>query len=245
MQSGQLKLISVENPYESVDQTAAADAFSEVMKLRLHGYAPEYPKGLLPLDLPDFVCLHHLLCLPVKGHLTAVAGFRQVPLASIDRFGLEFSLLKVLREARAERHLKAIEDIIAEHRRATSCLTYASAIVIRKDLVDSKEFSLLFREITSALAYDDLALRWQSESICAGAMKFKVHLWLEQMGYEPLTIGGKALEPVPYTVAQDPVLLMHLKKPAAWSRECYDRHRALLDSRTWIRAPGLAAKAAA
>jgi hypothetical protein len=62
-------------------------------------------------------------------------------------------------------------------------------------------------------------------------------VWLEKIGYEPLRRDGEVLQPIPYTAAQHPVLLMHLRRPSQWARECYERHRELLESRTWIRGP--------
>ena len=97
----QLRIVTLQNYYNSTHDDEAKHLFHQVAQLRREGYGPDYPSFFLPLDKADFIAQNHLFCVEEGGSLQAIGGFRNVSLGTLDRYRLTLPLLDWTLESEA------------------------------------------------------------------------------------------------------------------------------------------------
>lgn len=244
---GKLRVVTIDNPYLCAPQSPLArDLYGELLRLRAEGYGPEYPSSFLPLDKADYISWHHLYCLEEEGRFVPIAGFRQVPLKRCDFYQIDMPLLETVKRAGADMHMRALENIIKQHRNNVADMVYSSGLTIRKPYKGNKDLSFFIREMGAALTYVDMLEHCVGTLVTGAVIRFGTHIWFQNVGYEPLTWRGDVLPPIRKDSAGgEPMLLMHLSKISDWSKACLEKYRQPLKSRIQISASSSQLKQAA
>lgn len=235
MNASRLRVVTIDNFYQCIEIPLVRQLFGELIRLRSQGYGPEYSESFLPLDSADFICRHHFLCLKTDSALVPIGGCRQIFLDSCDFYDMELPILKLIRGGTDKDAIAAVNDLIQQARLQKRRLVYGSGITIRKDWRANSEFSEIFRKFIAAVVVEDCKDPKVEASICAAAMKFKVHLWLEKMGFEALTHKGARLGVLPNAlVGGEPLLLMKMLTPSNWARNCHESLADLFERKILI-----------
>lgn len=231
-----LRIVTLDNLYRNIENPLARQLFDGLMKLRAHGYGPEYPDHYIPLETTDFVARHHLFCTSdATGLLTPIAGFRTITLGCLDYYHLKESHLAFAEEAHERVHYRAISEFLDEHRRTNRALWSANRVTIAKEHRGNKEFSMLFQELVAALGYADCLETNGGDMLGSGVFRFKTNLFLGRAGFVPLRFHGEELPQIKVVeVGYEPVVLMSLERFSDWTKAAFEKHQLLLRSRLLI-----------
>lgn len=226
------RMVVLECPYDTWDDPLAQEMFSKMVSLKLAGYLKEYPYGALPLDTTDFIANHLLLCVEEKGGYEPVMASRAVSLERCDTHRLGFSPLNLMKVLGKADHEKAIQSLIDRSRKEGSALSYSSSLTVRPDFRGNKEIQTLLRA-THVLYHREYGI---PTSIAGGVVRFKADLTLGSVGYEPLSLDGKQLDPVevPFVWGESTRFLV-MNKISAAGNKVADENREVWDNRIVIK----------
>jgi hypothetical protein len=230
-----LRVATLDNYYESLEDSRASELLLGLGHLRRFGYGPEYPKSFLPLDSTDFIALHHFLCIEERGKLVPVAGYRSALLSTLDFYQLPLPLLHSAEDSGAHDQVEALQQLILRHRGSGIELINSSYFTVRKDYRADRGLAEMIQEIFSGMAYLDTCVFRKSSMLTAAALRFKTDRYFSKIGFSPMRWQEAELPSFKNRAPGDePILPMLCEQTTAWAAECYFKHRGMIDSRILI-----------
>jgi hypothetical protein len=235
-----LRLVVLDCPYETWNDPPVREWFGKMVALKLMGYQKEYPWGILPLDGSDFIGTHLMVCEEREGQLLPLLAYKSISLGRCRIHQSTFPVLGLAMGCRSERHVAALEAILARHEADPSRLSYDGSWTIHPEARRDQQRTTLLREIMQAVHVLHHERRGTQEFLSLGAVRFKVEQFLGFWGYRPILDLSGVMDPLRlHAYFNEKVMMMHLVgefSPAA--RALAEKYRSLWGSRIEIqRAP--------
>ena len=147
-------------------------------------------------------------------------------------------LLTSVQDAGSLSHFAALRNVLESAAAQGRETLYSSRFVLKKEARTDRVLANLFKEMVAGVTYADF-VRFEKPQIVAGsALRFKTQAMFEQVGFRPLAWQNEPLEPFIHANSGEKILLMKVDEISAWSKECFEKHQATIDSRLMIVAEG-------
>ena len=239
-----LRHVILECPYDFWSDSEMQRLFCKSIELKLTGYLKEYPYGVLPFDTSDFVATHHLVCDDDKGVFNPVMCWKSISLARCKIHNLVLPPLAGLRTIVAPEHTGAVEAIVGRHSSKASKLTYGGGLTIHPEARKDRQLVTQLWEMMMAgtLSYD---LEYGvAETLCFGAVRFKMERVFLGMGYRDLEWDGRALGAVsmPTQMNGFEARLFHRTEFTKAALDLVEKYRFWWNARIEIKAQALPAQ---
>ena len=208
-----LKIVTLENAFESIETLRAASCFIDMMRTRALGFRSAYPKSFLPVDRVDFFSRHHLFYIRNHNEWVPFGCYKTVSMSSCEFYGHEFPLLTFMKSIDAREHLESIESTISEAKQSNRDILYGGGLTLTPQFRKINTTSTKMQEIIAALVFQDCIDYGDPIYMTAAANRFRVNELFEKIGFEPLKNNQVALPPVPIvSAANEPTTLMRAAK---------------------------------
>jgi hypothetical protein len=233
-----LRIIILECPYDTWGDPLTRDLFSKLVHLKIAGYQQEYEYGVLPVDTTDFIATHQLVCRETPEGFIPLTGYKSTTLERVKKHGLTFPGLGLVRSAQAQKHEKAVTQIIERCERENKSLAYTSTWTMDPSVKNNRELRMKLRDIFEAM-YVLFHLEQQiSEILVGGTLRFKTEALFEFWGHHFLQLGREILPPiyVPHLL-DEKVVVMHLKKFSEAAIKKVEPFRFMWNQKMTIAAP--------
>lgn len=228
-------VVTLDNFYENINEPLARQYFMGNALVRAHGFGPNYPRFTLPIDAADYVSCHHIFCVQDSIGLQPVATFRQVSLRRCDQYHLQPPYLGTTQTSGAKAHCAALQDLVDRCRQDKMDLIYPSGFTVRKDVRSDRDLVALVKELVAALLYLDYHRQTDMRSIAGAALRFGMQPYIEKLGYQPLKWRGKVLPSfAKISAGGEEMIYLELERLSDWTKECFDKHQFVIQSRVLI-----------
>lgn len=234
MRPDRLKLVTLENFHQNVLDPTAHRFFSDLCRIRVQGYSPEYPVHFLPLDTLDFISTHHILCFETSGSWVPFCAIRHVSLTTLNFYKIPLTLLSVSQEIQDSRNTRALEEFIQKHSDQKRELIYSSRFTLAKQHRE-KELLATVREIIAGIYYDDIQKHHSAAVVGAGVLRLQKNLrFYLDLGFEVMKDEKGTLNSFTHPRSGEELQLIAIDQISEWSKKCFEKHRSILNSRLWI-----------
>jgi len=243
IRSQNLRFVVLKSPFQiwtQFENDSFKDLFHDMVRLKLHGYGLEYPRGVLPVDTSDLIATHLLVCKEEGSRLRPIMGFKTTALADCDHHQIAFPALGLVQAAESALHVQAIKNIITRCQHEKKTLSYTGSWTIepalRKNRPLTKELIQLFRA-SYVFHHQDQNV---DEVITGGTIRFKADVLLGEMGHDPLCLETQTLAPIRVKhLFGEPVAVLHLKSFSESAKMQAAPYRTYWDERIEISAESL------
>jgi hypothetical protein len=193
--SNNLRIVVIDNPYDSLDNPMVQDLFAKTMALKIQGYRSVYPYGMLPTDTYDFVATHQLVCQEKNGSYEVLMGYKSITLQRCQIHRLAFQPLAVLQASQATPHDQVMESILAKHAKNPEKISAGCGWTIHPSARENEILRKTLKDLmTTMLVYHEQETG-TLERVCGAIPRVKTDNYFENLGYQRLSHNGEVLPP--------------------------------------------------
>jgi len=190
-QENKFKIFVLETPYEYYENCAhTRDIVSDIFKIKLKGYKPSYPFGMMPIGALDFFSNHVLLTREeVDGSFTPLMTFKSTKLSDCKKFSIPFPIIGHKfgdKKSMFKEHILAIESWLNSRDLLKEEVGYNSGWTMNNEVNNEKGLRRLIRDLSTYLYYFYYTSYNIPNIITSASSKFKVYRLQEEMGFSYL-----------------------------------------------------------
>lgn len=211
----------------------AQSLFAELIALRAAAYGQIYSRAYLPYSTYDFAARHQLVF--VEGFRGAVAAVTQISLDTCDHFGIPFPMLEHAYAMSSAPHIRAMEELIDQHRSSGAPLVFTSRYCVRPELRQDRAVARRLRELCFSLHVSNVDLSAGGRIVCQGVY-LKTSLQLEAVGFTRMRVDGVLLQPL-LQAGLGEVVFMQMERPSPRGERWLARTQHLLPAQGASAAP--------
>jgi hypothetical protein len=206
---GALRIVVLDCPYDILAQPLAQPLFSRFVAAKLESFRGEYPYGVLPLGVHDFIATLIMVGEGGDEDFEPLGVFKSISLERCERFRVPFEFLTLLEGEHRAPHREAAHTLIQDARGRSGGVFYASSWsmrpVVRQDTVLRRAVRNL---MLTALCFHYLESGFSKLTAIANP-RLKTDDLLEGMGFQELMLKGQPLPPLTcdFTFGQESVAL--------------------------------------
>lgn len=227
-----IRLIVMDCVSEIFDDEKVRHFFSDLIATRLRGYGPEYPKGVLPLDVEDYIGTHVVACREQDGRYIPVMGYKFTTLGRCQEFRRTFPGIVMPRDSEAPEHVAAITRILERAQKRGNEIGYCGSWTIAPETRKDRELTRYLRDLIYTAHYFYQQDYQVPEMICAGSVRLKTDQFEEAFGYrrirEELRVLGEFAQA---SLWGETVVMLHCQEASALARETAMKHEEVWRSR--------------
>lgn len=203
----------------------AFELFAQLAALRLAAVADDGRVHAAAVSPTDFIATHRAFWVDDgTGSVRVIGGSANLPVERADTMGLPLPIVALVRMAKSDVHLTALDAILEEHRRTGWRLTYSSDLVVAPQIRRSR-ISAAVLELTAAVLYSELTTGGVATDLTCG--NDETLRFFKRTGYVRVEMNGRPSTPL---VADDgtALYLLRLSTPSDYARTCFEKHRSTL-----------------
>lgn len=211
-----LQVIVIKRPYDTYrDSEFTRNFMRDVFKLKLDGYCPRYPYGILPISDYDFMATHVCLAHVKDGNFFPISAFKSVTSEDCKDFRAPFPVINHkfgMFQENFSVYIEALKNWENQLKGSNEIYAYNSSWTMQNDL--PKDLRDLTRELSYVLLYHHYTSSNIKHVINSTSVNFKVSNYQEMMGLNYLQdSNGNILPPFNSPVFyEEPFFIMYLNE---------------------------------
>lgn len=228
-------MVVLDAPADQWKDSRVSELFSKLVRLRLEGYSSRH-QSVLPLDSYDFVCTHLIFLDHSLPGSPAVMCYRFVNLSKCENLRMDWPAYSVAMSSKSNPHIEYIKSEVSFAKSHSLNVAYSGGWTMDPETRRDPQKARLLKELTMA------SHRWFSAregldfSILCGSLRLKTHIFLMQIGYQPVGFDSGSCLPSfrQYSLRDEPVIMLKLKEFSSEAEELVLKHKNIIDSRLEI-----------
>jgi hypothetical protein len=230
-----IKVVTLDNFYESIEHPLAGKTFTDMVTMRTRGYGPEYPKSFLTVDQADYVARHHVFYIKKNGEYVPFGCYKQVPFSACTYYKVKFTPQEFVKSAGSLPHEQAMAAIFEKSRKEKREVIYGGGLTLEKEFRKDHPISGSIHELIAALLYLDALDFNHPIGLGMAVPRFKIDQFFEKVGYRRVQHFNQPLGPLPIVVAgNEPTVFLESDEMSPWAKSCFEKYRHVIESREII-----------
>ncbi|MFL5356730.1 hypothetical protein [Archangium sp.] len=180
-------------PYDVLARPLAQSLFSRFASAKLEAFQAEYPNGVLPLGVHDFIATLVMIGEGSDEDFTPWAVFKSVSLERCERFRVPFELLTLMEGEHRKPHREAAHSLIHDARGRGGDVVYVSSWSMRPGARQDSRLKHAVRNLMrTALCFHHLESGF-SEVTAVAVPRLRTDDFLRNAGFKELQLDDQPL----------------------------------------------------
>ncbi len=231
-----LKLVQLDSPVNQWDNPDTQYFFNQLISLKLSGYGAKYPKGVLSVDVGDFIANHLLICLKTNSGLKVISGYKTISVETCIKHRVNFPLTALLQTSNANIYLPKVDALFQEAKMANNKVNLDYSFTISPEVAIDKEYTKFLKDIIRTMHNFYHQENETFYNLTCGVVRFKVDKMFDSWGYQSFkNENGDELPLIPqFSLYDELVKLYYMQEHSPESKKITENYKSLWDQRLII-----------
>lgn len=206
-----LCVVILECPYITLSQQNGREIFSNMMNVKIKGYASVHDDKVMPVDTTDFIATHMIVADKRAPFEKIYMSYKSTSYKMCDRYSLPFPFMTMLKNHAPTECFSKMEEIMKSCREKNEDLSYDTGWTINPEIRGDKEFQSILKDLITLFVvnhHNDYRIpHWVTLGIC----KVKTDQYFLKMGLEEISTNSILLHPFLHNTDARAVISMNGK----------------------------------